>query len=132
VRLDAARTERRLEHWRRIARSACEQSGRHSPPTIEACASLAECVAALPAETLRIALDFHAPPARGPLPQEVAKVCMLVGPEGGWSEADRAEISAARFLALRLGPRTLRAETAAIAACTFAALSWGDLRANQA
>lgn len=132
VRLDAARAERRLEHWRRIARSACEQSGRHSPPTIEAYASLADCVAGLPEEMLKIALDPHAPTPNAPLPRDVPGVCMLIGPEGGWSGADRAHISAAGFRALRLGPRTLRAETAAIAACTFAALQWGDFRANQA
>jgi 16S rRNA (uracil1498-N3)-methyltransferase len=132
VRLDAPRAERRLDHWRKIARSACEQSGRHSPPTIEAYASLAECVAGLPEETFKIALDPHAPTASGAFPRDVPRVCMLIGPEGGWSGADRAEISAAHFRPLCLGPRTLRADTAAIVACTFAALQWGDFRANQA
>jgi 16S rRNA (uracil1498-N3)-methyltransferase len=132
VRLDATRAERRLDHWQKIARSACEQSGRHSPPTIEACASLDACFARLSEDTLKIAFDPYAPRAGQALPSGIAKVCLLVGPEGGWSAADRAEISAARFRAYRLGPRTLRAETAAIAACTFAALQWGDLRSNQA
>jgi 16S rRNA (uracil1498-N3)-methyltransferase len=132
VRLDAARAERRLDHWHKIARSACEQSGRHSPPTIEAYASLGECFAGLSQEALKVALDPYAPNGGSELPRSVAKVCLLIGPEGGWSTADRAQISAARFRAFRLGPRTLRAETAAIAACTLVALQWGDLRADQA
>jgi 16S rRNA (uracil1498-N3)-methyltransferase len=132
VRLDASRAERRIAHWRKIAQSACEQSGRHSPPLIQAYASLAECIAAVPSGGLRIVLDPHAPNGGHALPRTVTMVCLLVGPEGGWSSADLAQISAARFTALRLGPRTLRAETAAITACAFAALEWSDLRVNHA
>jgi 16S rRNA (uracil1498-N3)-methyltransferase len=132
VRLDASRAERRLAHWRKIAQSACEQSGRHLPPLIQAYASLAECIAGVPDGALRIALDPHAPTIGHALPHSVNKVCLLVGPEGGFSAADLAQISAARFTALRLGPRTLRAETAAITACAFAALRWGDLRVDHA
>jgi 16S rRNA (uracil1498-N3)-methyltransferase len=132
VRLDASRAERRLDHWQKIARSACEQSGRHSPPRIEPYASLADCLAGLPAEALKIALDPYAPRSAQALPSRVSSVCLLVGPEGGFSAADHALISAARFISLRLGPRTLRAETAAIAGCTFVALQWGDFRAIQA
>jgi 16S rRNA (uracil1498-N3)-methyltransferase len=132
VRLDASRVESRLAHWRKIARSACEQSGRHSPPLIQAYASLAECIAAVPEGAFRIALDPHATSVGPPLPRAVTKVCLLVGPEGGFSAADLAQIAAARFTALRLGPRTLRAETAAITACVLAALQWGDFRVNHA
>jgi 16S rRNA (uracil1498-N3)-methyltransferase len=132
VRLDAARGERRLAHWQKIARSACEQCGRHAPPLIHAYASLADCIAGLPEGAVRIALDPHAPIEGHALPRTLTKVCLLVGPEGGWSSADLAQIAAARFTALRLGPRTLRAETAAITACVFAAMQWGDFRANQA
>jgi 16S rRNA (uracil1498-N3)-methyltransferase len=132
VRLDASRAERRLAHWRKIARSACEQSGRHSPPLMQAYASLAECIAEVPEGALRIVLDPHAPSVGHALPHTVTKVCLLVGPEGGWSSVDLAQISAAGFTPVRLGPRTLRAETAAITACAFAALEWGDLRVNHA
>src|SRR5215468_9761740 len=47
VKLDAERAERRVEHWRKIAQSACEQCGRHTPPTIAAPAELASCIDAL-------------------------------------------------------------------------------------
>jgi 16S rRNA (uracil1498-N3)-methyltransferase len=132
VQLDASRAERRLAHWRKIAQSACEQSGRHSPPLIQTYASLAECIAGVPEGAVRIVLDPHAPSVGQTLPRAVTKVCLLVGPEGGFSSADLAQISAAGFTALRLGPRTLRADTAAITACALVALLWGDLRVDHA
>jgi 16S rRNA (uracil1498-N3)-methyltransferase len=77
-------------------------------------------------------LDPHAPSVGQTLPRAVTKVCLLVGPEGGFSSADLVQISAAGFTALRLGPRTLRADTAAITACALVALLWGDLRVDHA
>ena len=52
VKLDAERSERRLDHWRRIAQSACEQCGRHQPPRIEPPVPLAAALAALPGSWL--------------------------------------------------------------------------------
>src|SRR5215471_7016014 len=57
VKLDAERAERRVEHWRKIAQSACEQCGRHTPPTIAAPAELASCIDALSEGGARLALD---------------------------------------------------------------------------
>jgi 16S rRNA (uracil1498-N3)-methyltransferase len=132
VRLDAPRAERRVAHWRKIAQSACEQSGRHAPPTIDAFGSLEECFASLPDDALKVLFEPRAPSAADALPRSVTKVCLLIGPEGGFGPADLVQISTAGFTALCLGPRTLRAETAALAACTFAELQWGDFRANHA
>jgi 16S rRNA (uracil1498-N3)-methyltransferase len=132
VRLDATRAERRLAHWRKIAQSACEQSGRHSPPTIDAYGSLEECFASLPDDALKVVFEPRARSAVDALPRSIAKVCLLIGPEGGFGTADLVQISTAGFAAQRLGPRTLRAETAALVACTFAELHWGDFRANHA
>jgi 16S rRNA (uracil1498-N3)-methyltransferase len=132
VHLDAPRSGRRLAHWEKIAQSACEQSGRHAPPAIVAYASLEECLAAAPEEALKIVLDPRAPSGSDTLPSAAQKICLLVGPEGGFGALDHAQIAAAKFTPLRLGPRTLRAETAAIAACVLAALQWGDLGTNHA
>src|SRR5918993_3163163 len=57
VKLDTERSERRVDHWRKIARSACEQCGRHSPPEIMPPLKLAEALEALPAAPERLALD---------------------------------------------------------------------------
>lgn len=126
VRLDDERAQRRLEHWRRIARSACEQCGRHFAPEIVAFESLESCLAALPEAPARIAFEPYAPAlAARPAP---ASVCLLIGPEGGLSPTDAQRARAAAFEPAGLGPRTLRAETAAIAACAAVQLRWGDMR----
>jgi len=53
----------------------------------------------------------------------------VVGPARGWEASELETAQRARFLATGLGPRILRAETAAIAAVTAPQLLWGDLRA---
>jgi 16S rRNA (uracil1498-N3)-methyltransferase len=149
VRLDAERSERRLDHWRRIAAGACEQSGRHRPPGLRVFASLEEALGALPEGYARIAFDLGAGEpfgahaqrpdalARGgpdpgrPAPGEPrdgdAGVCLAVGPEGGFSPVEIELLQAGGFVLRKLGPRTLRAETAAIAALACAQLLEGDL-----
>lgn len=131
VRLADERAARRMEHWSRIAQSACEQCGRHRPTEIRPVASLAACLEALPESAVKLALDTGADaafmPDGAPAPTPGTEVFLLVGPEGGFSDADLARIDAAGFAALRLGPRTLRAETAAIVASALLQHVWGDL-----
>jgi 16S rRNA (uracil1498-N3)-methyltransferase len=127
VKLDAERAERRLEHWLKIARSACEQSGRHEPPSIRAADSLAAALEALPAEQARIALDPDALERFGRGEDSPARVIAAVGPEGGLGAADWRRLDAGGFRRFSLGPRVLRAETAAIAVCAVAQSRWGDV-----
>ena len=130
VKIDAERTHRRLEHWQRIAHSACEQSGRHAPPSISEPQPLERGLEALSQTGTRLALDPAAELtfANGSSPERRATpVCLLVGPEGGLSERDLLLADRAGFERVKLGPRILRVETAAIAACTIAQANWGDL-----
>jgi 16S rRNA (uracil1498-N3)-methyltransferase len=126
VRLDAERSERRLDHWRKIARGACEQCGRHRPPTIAAPLPLAEALAALPAGGARFALDPAADHALDEQAAPTAGLVIAVGPEGGFGTSDWRRLDAAQFTRVALGRRTLRAETAALAACAIAQALWGD------
>jgi 16S rRNA (uracil1498-N3)-methyltransferase len=127
VRLDADRRRRRLDHWNRVAISACEQCGRHRPPMLEIFDSIEQAAANLPAAASRIALHpghataFDRDDASG------SEIALAIGPEGGFSPSDVDALAAAGFLLRTLGPRVLRTETAAIAACTSAQLFWGDL-----
>lgn len=126
VRLDAERAERRVEHWRRIAQSACEQCGRHRPPSIDVPTELATSFGALDTD-LRIALDPTADtrmPAIAPSP---ASAVLAIGPEGGFGANDWRQLDKAGFRRVTVGGRVLRAETAAIAACAIAQSCWGDL-----
>lgn len=124
IKLDRERATRRIAHWHKIAQSACEQSGRHRPPQIRIAARLHE--AGLPPDAQRIVLQPDAPTTLRDIEPAPGSVCVLVGPEGGFSPADLEQIEAAGFHAVGFGPRVLRADTAAIAACATIQLLWGD------
>lgn len=128
VRLDAERAERRVEHWQRIAQSACEQCGRHKPLLIRQPEPLAAALAESPSAALKLALD-----PRGAADIAAVKppthAVVAVGPEGGFSDADWRRLDAASFMRVSLGPRILRAETAAFAVAAIAQALWGDYAA---
>lgn len=131
VRLDGARLDRRIEHWRGIIRGACEQSGRTVVPDLQAGMTLTQWLAGatIGADTaeLRLVLDPRAERglvAIGPSP---GAVVLLAGPEGGLSDAEVASARNAGFAGLRLGPRILRTETAGMAALAALQVLWGDL-----
>ena len=102
----------RLERWRRIAIEAAEQSGRAVVPAFEPAPPThgARLIADLGATaTIPAALASAAPSASLP-----GGVALYVGPEGGWSPAEREALLAGSARAITLGPRRLRVETAAI------------------
>jgi 16S rRNA (uracil1498-N3)-methyltransferase len=126
VKLEAERAARRLDHWRKVAQSACEQCGRHRPPRIESPGPLAEALTALPS-LVRFALDPSAEAALVAQPAPARELVIAVGPEGGFGPADWRRLDAAQFARVTLGPRVLRTETAALAVCAIAQSRWGDL-----
>lgn len=127
IKLTAERIDAKLAHWRRVAASACEQSGRHYLPEILHARSLADAVAARPATEPRLALHNGPLTAGVAAPSTAATISVVVGPEGGFSQAELDFLAADTGVAfVRLGERVLRAETAAIVACTLAQLKWGD------
>lgn len=125
VRLDGERKEQRLRHWRRLVLSACEQCGRNRPPAVHPPLALHDW---LPGQTgLRLFFDPQGTATLRNLPPPAGPVCLLSGPEGGFAEHERQAALAAGFTALRLGPRILRTETAALAALAAIQAAWGDL-----
>ena len=128
VRLDGARADKRLAHWRGVVVAACEQCGRARVPEVAMPLPLAQALGALPDGGLRLILD---PDATASLPQLTLDpsqpVYLAVGPEGGWSPQDIEQLGAAGFSGVRLGPRVLRTETAGIAAITALQVLHGDL-----
>lgn len=122
----ARAAEKRLLRWRRIAREASEQSRRARLPEIETPVSLASALV-LGAEHRYVLEEETAPPilARMPVERgEQARVAVLVGPEGGWTDGERAEIEPAGWTAVSLGHEILRAETAAMAALAILKAAW--------
>lgn len=123
VRLDGERLENKSRHWTRIAISACEQCGRSQVPVIHEPASLADWLASHPGGLL---LDPRGSARLGEGPG-ATPVNLLVGPEGGFSDAELALAQERGFVGLRLGPRILRTETAPVAALAVLQYVWGDL-----
>lgn len=118
----------KLDRWRRILLEATKQSGRATVPELGEPEPFA---AILERDGGRLLFDADADETRtiGSAP---GKIVVLVGPEGGWSE-DEIELARSRGCEIRrLGPRRLRAETAAIAGLVVAGTLWGDLRAGVA
>lgn len=129
VKLDAQRAEKRREHWQKIANSACEQSGRTRLPLIDSPLPLKHWFGDKPASVgAELILQ---PRAREPLaavPAPETKVCVLIGPEGGFSDTEYEDASVAGFRAVSLGPRVLRTESAAIATLAVLQALWGDFK----
>ncbi len=128
VRLDAAKGEERAARWRRIAEEASRQCGRADVPEVLAPAPLAQLLAEAPAGFAR--LLFHADggaPLGALAPSPAGGYLAIVGPEGGLSPAEVRACEAAGAVRVSLGPRTLRAETAAIAVAAILQLRFGDL-----
>ena len=124
----SGRGERRLAHWRAIAIAACEQCGRNRIPEVDDVQPLDEWLRAsadgertammVPAADLSLAaLAARTPPD-----------AILVGPEGGFTDAERALAIDTGVVAVHLGPRVLRAETAGPAALAVLNAVAGDAR----
>lgn len=126
VRLDPRKGEERAGRWRRIAEEAARQCGRADVPEVPPPAPLAAVLATLPPGFA--ALVFH--PGGAPLAALAAPgagVAAIVGPEGGLTGEEVAACEAAGAARASLGPRVLRAETAAIVAVALLQERFGDL-----
>jgi 16S rRNA (uracil1498-N3)-methyltransferase len=127
VKLDPSRAEKRLQHWRAVAASACEQSGRARVPEIVSAHPLSSWLSGLAHDgALRLALLPDAGKSSRDLRFGAAGGLLVVGPEGGLGERDISALKAAGFEGLRLGPRILRTETAGLTALASLQALHGD------
>jgi 16S rRNA (uracil1498-N3)-methyltransferase len=118
LRLSGERADRKRSHWQGIAAAACEQCGRNRVPPVHAVQTVPTWLAApLPAQRLLLSLQADSTPlAQHPAARAGGPVVFLSGPEGGLSPAEEQAARAAGFDPVSLGARTLRAETAPLAA----------------
>ena len=125
VKLSAERAQRRVNHWQGVVISACEQCGRNRIPEVAMPLDLPHWLATQP-QGLRVFLSADAETTLKDLAVPVGPVWLLAGPEGGF-DPDEARLAQDNgFLPLRLGPRILRTETAALAALAAMQARWGD------
>ena len=126
VKLDAERWDKKLEHWRGVIVSACEQSGRTRVPSLAPVQKLEHWLAASDDGDLRLILAPGAGATLRTLPA-ASRISLLVGPEGGFSDDEVVLAQRHGFVALGLGPRVLRTETAGVAALAALQALHGDL-----
>ncbi|OAI05533.1 16S rRNA (uracil(1498)-N(3))-methyltransferase [Methylomonas methanica] len=126
IKFNDDKKQQRLQHWQHIAQHAAEQSGRTCCPSIGEIANLTDWVSGQ--EGLSVFLDPYAQQSLADLKPESARVTLLSGPEGGFSEQERQIAKAAGFVPVRMGARILRTETAVLSALTAVQTLWGDFR----
>lgn len=120
---------RKQQRWREIANAACEQSGRNTLPILHAPVALCQVVTAA---NVRLMLDLDGATrlARAvsaqPAGVDSNTVALAIGPEGGFGDQDRLLLHNSGFVAVTLGPRVLRTETAGLAAISVLQWLCGD------
>jgi len=125
VRLDERRAERKQEHWQSVVISATAQSGRSRLCELKPPRPLSELWREN-FDTLQLILHHDATRGLTDLARPRKGLALLVGPESGFSSAELGEAEAAGWVPVRLGPHTLRAETAGPAAIAAAQALWGN------
>jgi 16S rRNA (uracil1498-N3)-methyltransferase len=135
LRLSGERAEKKTAHWQAAAMAACEQCGRNRIPLIHApisypkwpLAQYGRAQGAIESIVSKAILSLHpgATPAAHWVEEQPAnhELLCLAGPEGGLSAAEEAAAIEAGFSPISLGPRTLRSETAPLAALALWTLS---------
>ncbi|MGJ8525833.1 Ribosomal RNA small subunit methyltransferase E [Halomonadaceae bacterium LMG 33818] len=133
VRMDSERESKKLEHWRGVAISACEQCGRATIPEILPHQSLTDWVDGRE-ELLRWILHpGESAHNTSSLFENVSREtstfsgALLIGPEGGFSEGEVVMAQRKGFNAHGLGPRILRTETAPVVALSLLQHAYGDI-----
>jgi 16S rRNA (uracil1498-N3)-methyltransferase len=135
VRLDKSQAESKVVHWRAVAVSACEQCGRNRLPAIEAAQPLLNYLGeSAPGPGPRWVFEPETAPQEGAVPGQdgaadapITDAEIAIGPEGGFASEELEAFRVAGFTQVGLGPRVLRAETAAIAAVVWLQARFGDM-----
>ena len=134
VRYDAKKAVAKEKRWQKIADEAAKQCGRTRLPVVRSILPLADWLAARSAREDAALLFCYENEERQPmqaalraLPASVREITLLVGPEGGFTLAEAEAIASAGGVSVTLGPRILRAETAAVAAMSIVQYERGDL-----
>jgi 16S rRNA (uracil1498-N3)-methyltransferase len=127
VHLDEKQASRKIQHWRSIAVAACEQSGRNRVPEIAAPVQLHDFLQGGKLAGAGLLLSPRATLRIADIPALVGGVTVLIGPEGGLADTEQEAAVTHGFTPVRMGPRVLRTETAAVCALTLLQQKFGDL-----
>ena len=125
---DGDRGDKRLAHWQQIAIAACEQCGRNRVPVVAVPQSFDVWLGQRDRARAGVMLAPGAARSFPDLAPPVGVLDVLIGPEGGFNAREADHAAQAGVVAVRLGPRILRTETAVCAALTAVNLQWSDFR----
>jgi 16S rRNA (uracil1498-N3)-methyltransferase len=132
VKLTNERAEKRLAHWQSVVYAACEQSGRAFIPQVAAPVTLSAWLQANihgpsgASPVTRILLNPIGAMRLAELPKPTGNIELLIGAEGGLSQAEIDTAFSQGFQSVVLGARILRTETAALTAIAAMQTLWGD------
>lgn len=126
VKLSGERLAKKVNQWKKIVVSACEQCGRNSIPVIHPAISLEEWLAQ-PSNELKLNLHPRASYSINSLPEPTNGIRLVIGPEGGLSDIEIEQASQTGFDEVLIGPRVLRTETAGLTVISALQTRFGDL-----
>ena len=126
-RLAKDRKIKKLTHWKKVAISACEQSGRSIVPEITAIHSLENLTPQLDADAQKIYLNPLANSSLDDIDHTRKNIELFIGPEGGLHESENRFLQDKHFIDIRFGPRILRTETAGPAVICALQVLRGDI-----
>jgi len=125
VRLNQERQEKIQQRWKNIIINACEQSQRNRLPKLNTPIEISSLLGKENSER-KLILHHHSEKALNKSTKPKS-ICLMVGPEGGFSDMEFKLATQHGFVPLALGPRVLRTETAPLAALSVVQMLWGDL-----
>jgi 16S rRNA (uracil1498-N3)-methyltransferase len=127
ISIAANRLEKKMDHWRSVVESACEQSGRATIPSINLPNAFNIVINNCANESVKLIASPIADGATLPSSEIAATSCICaIGPEGGFNQDEILHAQHEGFTPIRMGPRILRLETAVISALTLCQSRWGD------
>jgi 16S rRNA (uracil1498-N3)-methyltransferase len=117
---------KKLEHWRKVAISACEQSGRSIIPEVTEITPLNNITSLLQTEASKFILNPDTETSLKDVNYNQQAIEVFIGPEGGLNNEEINFLNGNNFLNIRFGPRILRTETAGPAVVSALQMIWGD------
>ncbi|GMR00964.1 MAG: 16S rRNA (uracil(1498)-N(3))-methyltransferase [Gammaproteobacteria bacterium] len=125
-RLAEDKKTKKLEHWRKVAISACEQSGRSIIPEVAEITSLGDITPLLNTQAQKLNLNPEAEVSLKDINNSQQAIELFIGPEGGLNDTETDFLKKNNFMDICFGPRILRTETAGPAVISALQMLWGD------
>lgn len=129
LKLSSERQEKRIRHWQQVAISAAEQCGRATIPMIHPVTDIPQWLDANQHKGMGLIMHHRNTRQLSDIQSRPDKVNLLIGPEGGLSDAEIMLATSAGFTATCFGPRVMRTETAPVSGLSILQWLWGDFQA---